>query len=144
MLEPTAARLAAARAPRHAARALEAVIELEEKLLGGPESLLEYALRFQATLVELAGNPALELLVFLLQDLVGQGVVPPRRVEDEARRLSLRRRLIQAQREVTAAIGEGRGEDAERLWRRYLSGLASSFLGEVESDTPVKRHDARA
>ena len=111
-------------------------------MLGGADSLLEHVLRFQAALVELAGNPALELLVLLLQDLVGQGVVPPRRVEDEGRRLGLRRRLSQAQREVTAAIGEGRGEDAERLWRRYLSGLASTFVGEVESDAPVKRHDA--
>lgn len=145
MLEPTAARLAAERAPRRAAQVLEEVIAAEEEIIAGATSLQDHALRFQAALVELAGNPALELLVRLLQDLVSrQGVVPRPKVEDDARRLGLRRRLIQAQRDVTAAIRDGRGEDAERLWRRYLTGLAASLHGEAGSDAPVKRHVPRA
>jgi len=133
MLEPTAARLAAERAPRRAARALEEVIAEEEALIGGSTSLLAHALRFQQALVELAGNPALELLVRLLHDLVVRGVAPAPPIADEGRRLGLRRRLIRAQRDVTTAIREGRGEEAERLWRRYLSGLAASLLGDIES-----------
>jgi GntR family transcriptional regulator, transcriptional repressor for pyruvate dehydrogenase complex len=144
MLEPTAARLAAERAPKRAARALEEVIAEEEQMIGGSTSLLHHAVRFQQKLVELSGNPALELLVRLLHDLVArQGVAPAPRVEDEGRRIGLRRRLIRAQHEVAEAIGEGRGEDAERLWRRYLSGLAASLLGDVESAVPVKRHGER-
>lgn len=144
MLEPTAARLAAERAPERAARALEEVIAAEEEIIDSATSLQTHALRFQTALVELAGNPALELLVRLLQDLVArQGVVPRPRIDDPARRLGLRRRLIQAQREVTAAIRAGRGADAERLWRRYLSGLAASLHGTPESDAPVKRHTLR-
>lgn len=144
MLEPTAARLAAERAPRSAARALEEVIAEEEQMIGGTTSLLHHAARFQAKLVELSGNPALELLVRLLQDLVArQGVASAPRVEDEGKRMGLRRRLIRAQHEVATAIGEGRGEDAERLWRRYLSGLAASLLGDVEGAAPVKRHGER-
>jgi DNA-binding FadR family transcriptional regulator len=144
MLEPTAARLAAERAPRRAARVLEEIIAEEEAMIGGPTSLLAHALRFQRALVELAGNPALELLVRLLYDLVARhGVAPAPPVEDGARRLGLRRRLVRAQRDVTAAIREGRGEDAERLWRRYLTGLASSLLGGMESAVPVKRHGDR-
>jgi DNA-binding FadR family transcriptional regulator len=102
-------------------------------MIGGSTSLLAHALRFQQALVELAGNPALELLVRLLHDLVVRGVAPAPPIADEGRRLGLRRRLIRAQHEVTAAIREGRGEEAERLWRRYLSGLAASLLGNIES-----------
>jgi DNA-binding FadR family transcriptional regulator len=91
-------------------------------------------MRFQEALVELAGNPALELLVRLLHDLVARQVVAPALPEeDRERRLGLRRRLVRAQRDVTAAIREGRGEDAERLWRRYLAGLTASLLGTTES-----------
>jgi GntR family transcriptional repressor for pyruvate dehydrogenase complex len=144
MLEPTAARLAAERAPRAAARALEEVIAEEEQMIGGPTSLLSHAMRFQEKLVELSGNPALELLVRLLHDLVArQGVARAPRVEEEGRRIGLRRRLVRAQHDVATAIGEGRGEDAERLWRRYLSGLAASLLGGVEGAAPVKRHGER-
>ena len=141
MLEPTAARLAAERAPRQAARALQEVIAEEEQRIAGSASLRSLAARFQERLVELSGNPALELIVRLLNDLVarqGVAVTPP--VEDEGRRLGLRRRLVRAQHEVATAIGEGRGEDAERLWRRYLSGLAASLLGEREGSARVKRH----
>jgi DNA-binding FadR family transcriptional regulator len=134
MLEPTAARLAAEREPRRAARALDGIIAEEEAMIGGATSLRVHAMRFQEALVGLAGNPALELLVRLLHDLVARQVVAPALPEeDRERRLGLRRRLVRAQRDVTAAIREGRGEDAERLWRRYLAGLAASLLGTTES-----------
>ncbi len=141
LLEPAAARLVAERAPRRAARELEAVIEEEERMVEGETSLAEPAIRFQTRLVELAGNPALELLVRLVHDLVARQAVAPisLALEPGARR-RLRRRLIRAQRRLTAAIHEGRGADAERLWRRYLAGLAARLLGDVRSGRPVTRH----
>jgi hypothetical protein len=53
------------------------------------------------------------------------------------------RRLIAAPREVTAAVGVGRGADAEELWRRYLTDLAAAVLGDPEGRSPVTRHAAQ-
>ena len=142
MLEPTAARLAAGRAPKQAAKALEAVIADEERIVDQGQSLASLAMRFQETLVELSGNPALVLLVRLLHDLVARQAVSrvPMIDVDDAGRDQLRRRLIGAQRAVTAAIAAGRGAEAEELWRGYLSELAATVLGEHESRATVTRH----
>ena len=146
MLEPAAARLAAGRAPRQAARALDAIVAEEERLVGRASSLAEPAMRFQETLVEASGNPALVLLVRLLHDLVARQAVSrvPMIDVDDAGRDRLRRRLIRAQRDVAAAIADGRGADAEQLWRRYLSGLAATVLGDLQGPAPVTRHAAAA
>ena len=145
MLEPAAARLAAARAPREAARALQAVIAEEERIVGQGHSLATLAMRFQETLVELSGNAALVLLVRLLHDLVARQAVSrtPMIDVDDAGRDQLRRRLIRAQREVTAAIAAGRGADAEKQWRRYLTDLAATVLPQHEGRAPVTRHAAQ-
>lgn len=142
MLEPTAARLAAERAPRAAADALTAVIAEEERIVDQSQSIAAHAMRFQETLVSLSGNPALVLLVRLLHDLVARQAVSrvPMIDVDDAGRTRLRRRLIDAQRDVTTAIAAGRGGDAEALWRRYLSDLAATVLGDVEDRAPVTRH----
>ncbi len=144
LLEPGAARLAAERAPRAAARALEAVIVEEEALVGAKRSLAALAMRFQEVLVERAGNPALVLLVRLLHDLVSRQAVSrtPMIDVDDAGRDRLRRRLIAAQRAVTAAVAGGRGETAEQLWRGYLVDLEASVLGDVQSRAKVRRHRA--
>jgi GntR family transcriptional regulator, transcriptional repressor for pyruvate dehydrogenase complex len=145
MLEPAAARLAAERAPRAAADALAAVIAEEERIVDRQQSLAAHAMRFQETLVNLSGNPALVLLVRLLHDLVWRQAVSrvPMIDVDDAGRARLRRRLIAAQRDVTAAIAAGRAADAEKLWRRYLSDLAASVLGDMEGRAPVTRHAAQ-
>lgn len=142
MLEPTAARLAATRAPKQAARALQAVIAEEERTVDGGQSLASLAMRFQETLVELSGNPALVLLVRLLHDLVARQAVSrvPMIDVDDAGRDALRRRLIDAQRAVTARIAAGDGAGAEGLWRTYLSELAATVLGQVEGRASVTRH----
>jgi DNA-binding FadR family transcriptional regulator len=119
MLEPTAARLA-----------LEEVIAEEERAVEQTSSLAEQAIRFQETLVDVAGNPPLALLVRLLHDLATrQSAARIRPDLDEATRIRLRRRLIRAQRAVVAAIRDGRGEDAETEWRRFLSGVRDELLG---------------
>jgi len=130
MLEPTAARLAAERGPRRrAARALEAVIDEEERRLDQVASLGEQAMRFQETLVDVAGNPTLALLVKLLHELVArQAAAGTRPKLPDAKRKSLRRRLITAQRGVTEAIREGRGEDAELEWRAFLVGVRDTLV----------------
>jgi len=142
MLEPTAARLAAKRAPKQAARALETVIGEAERVVDQGQSLAALAMRFQETLVELSGNPALVLLVRLLHDLVARQAVSrvPMIDVDDAGRDRLRRRLIDAQRAVAAAIAAGRGADAEELWRRYLAELAATVLGDHEGRASVTRH----
>ena len=144
MLEPTAARLAAKRAPKLAARALEAVIADEARIVDQGQSLASLAMRFQETLVDLSGNPALVLLVRLLHDLVARQAVSrvPMIDVDDAGRERLRRRLIGAQRAVTAAIAAGRGTNAEDLWRAYLSELAATVLGNHEGRASVTRHAA--
>ncbi|MEO8603567.1 MAG: FCD domain-containing protein [bacterium] len=144
MLEPTAARLAAKRAPKQAARALEAVIADEEQIVDQGQSLASLAMRFQETLVELSGNPALVLLVRLLHDLVARQAVSrvPMIDVDDAGRARLRRRLIGAQRAVTTAIAAGRGAAAEDLWRRYLAELAATVLSGHEGRASVTRHAA--
>jgi DNA-binding FadR family transcriptional regulator len=145
MLEPAAARLAAERAPREAARALAAVIAAEERIVDQGQSLAGLAMRFQETLVEVAGNRALVLLVRLLHDLVARQAVSrtPMIDVDDAGRDRLRRRLIGAQRAVTAAIAAGRGAAAETLWRRYLTDLAATVLGQPEGRAKVTRHAPR-
>jgi len=145
MLEPAAARLAADRAPRQAAEALQAVIAEEERIVGSGESLSALAMRFQETLVDVSGNAALVLLVRLLHDLVARQAVSrtPMIDVDDAGRDQLRRRLIRAQRDVTAAIAAGRGADAEKLWRRYLTDLAATVLSPHEGGAPVTRHAAQ-
>jgi DNA-binding FadR family transcriptional regulator len=102
-------------------------------------------MRFQETLVGLSGNPALVLLVRLLHDLVSRQAVSRHPMLDvgDAGRARLRRRLIAAQRDVTAAVAEGRGADAEELWRRYLTDLAAAVLGDPEGRSPVTRHAAQ-
>lgn len=130
MLEPTAARLAAERAPRRdAAAALEAVIDEEERAFDQVGSLAEQAIRFQETLVDVAGNPTLALLVRLLHELVSRQTVSRIKPDlEDAARKRLRRRLIRAQRAVTEAIREGRGEDAEAEWRKFLSGVRDALV----------------
>ena len=142
MLEPAAARLAAERAPGEAARALEAVIAAEERIVDQAESLATLAMQFQQTLVDASGNATLIMLVRLLHDLVARQAVSrtPMIDVDDAGRDRLRRRLIRAQRDVTAAIASGRGADAEKLWRRYLTDLAATVLGHHEGRAPVTRH----
>ncbi|MBX3023615.1 FadR family transcriptional regulator [bacterium] len=145
MLEPAAARLAAERAPGDAARQLEAVIAEEERMVDGGDSLATLAMRFQETLVECSGNAALVLLVRLLHDLVARQAVSrtPMIDVDAAGRDQLRRRLIRAQRDVAAAIAAGRGADAETQWRRYLTDLAATVLGQHEGRAKVTRHAAQ-
>ncbi len=130
MLEPTAARLAAERGPRRAASAaLEAVIEEEERAFDQVGSLAEQAIRFQETLVDVAGNPTLALLVRLLHELVSRQTVSRIKPDlGDAARKRLRRRLIRAQRAVTGAIREGRGEDAEAEWRKFLVGVRDALV----------------
>lgn len=142
MMEPTAARLAAKRAPKQTARALEAVIAEEERIVEQQQSLASLAMRFQETLVEQSGNPALVMLVRLLHDIVARQAVSrtPMIDVDDAGREQLRRRLIAAQRAVTAAIAAGRGADAEDQWRRYLSDLAATVLGDHQGRANVTRH----
>jgi DNA-binding FadR family transcriptional regulator len=142
MLEPAAARLAAERAPGEAARALEAVIAAEERIVDQAESLATLAMQFQETLVDASGNATFIMLVRLLHDLVARQAVSrtPMIDVDDAGRDRLRRRLIGAQRDVTAAIAGGRGPDAEKLWRRYLTDLAATVLGHHEGRAPVTRH----
>ncbi len=144
MLEPAAARLAAERAPREAARALDG-----GDRRGGadrrPGAIARRAWRCASRRPwsRRPGNPALVLLVRLLHDLVARQAVSrmPMIDVDDAGRDRLRRRLIRAQRDVTAAIAAGRGADAEQLWRRYLSGLAATVLGDQEGGrAPVTRH----
>ena len=86
------------------------------------------------------------LLVRLLHDLVARQAVSrmPMIDVDDAGRDRLRRRLIRAQRDVTAAIAAGRGADAEKLWRRYLTDLAATVLGHLQGRAPVTRHAAGA
>src|SRR5436190_849315 len=72
MLEPAAARLAAARAPRQTARALAGIIAEEERTVAQSTSLAALAMRFQEALVDASGNAALVLLVRLLHDLVAR------------------------------------------------------------------------
>src|SRR6185503_13363797 len=122
------------RAPREAAQALEEVIAEEERRVAQTASLAEQAIRFQETLVDVAGNPTLALLVRLLHDLASrQSAARIRPDIDEATRIRLRRRLIRAQRAVVAAIRDGRGEDAETEWRRFLSGVRDELLGSRDS-----------
>ncbi len=130
MLEPTAARLAAERGPRRsAAAALDAVIDEEERAFDQAESLAEQAIRFQETLVEVAGNPTLALLVRLLHELVSrQSAARIKPDLADGARKRLRRRLIKAQRAVTEAIREGRGEDAEAEWRKFLAGVRDALV----------------
>lgn len=142
MLEPSAARLAATRAPKQAARALAAVIAAEARVVDQHASLAGLAMRFQETLVDLSGNPALVLLVRLLHDLVARQAVSrvPMIDVDAAGREQLRRRLIDAQRAVTAAVAAGDGDQAEALWRRYLTELAATVLAQPEGRASVTRH----
>lgn len=145
MLEPAAARLAAARAPASTAKTLAAIIAEEEAIIGTGQSLAAHAMRFQQALVEASRNPALVLLVRLLHDLVARHAVSrvPMIDVDDAGRDRLRRRLIAAQRAVTEAIAARHGDEAEGLWRRYLEDLSATVLGDVERGTPVRRHEAR-
>jgi DNA-binding FadR family transcriptional regulator len=145
MLEPSAARLAAERAPADAARALAAVIEEEERVVDQGQSLASQAMRFQETLVDASGNATLILLVRLLHDLVARQAVSrtPMIDVDDAGRARLRRRLIRAQHAVTTAIAAGHGGEAEALWREYLAGLAASVLGAHEGGARVTRHGDR-
>jgi len=144
MLEPAAARLAAERGPRRAAAAaLEAVIDEEERAFDQVASLAEQAIRFQETLVEVAGNPTLALLVRLLHEIVSRQTASRIKPDLAApARARLRRRLIRAQRAVTRAITEGRGGDAEAEWRRFLSGvrneLVANAAGRVRVDQPAR------
>jgi DNA-binding FadR family transcriptional regulator len=145
MLEPSAARLAALRAPAETARALAAVIDEEERVVAQGQSLASLAMRFQEALVDASGNATLILLVRLLHDLVARQAVSrtPMIDVDDAGRTRLRRRLIRAQRAVTAAIAAGRGAAAETLWREYLADLAASVLGAHEGGARVTRHAER-
>lgn len=130
MLEPAAARLAAERGPRRrAARALENVIDEEERRLDQVGSLAEQAMRFQETLVDVAGNPTLALLVRLLHELVSRQAASRINPDlTDAKRKNLRRRLIKAQRAVAEAVREGRGDRAELEWRSFLVGVRDALL----------------
>ena len=57
----------------------------------------------------------------------------------DAARKRLRGRLIRAQRAVTAAIGEGRGDDAEDEWRKFLSGVRDALLVNGDGRVRVDR-----
>jgi len=145
MLEPTAARLAAERAPREAADILDALIAEEERAVEQTTSLASLTIRFQETLVDVAGNPTLALLVRLLHDLASRQTSARIRPDlDEATRIRLRRRLIRAQRAVVAAIREGRGEDAESEWRRFLSGVRDELLGGRDSRVGLAPREPRS
>lgn len=141
MLEPTAARLAAERGPhRSAAKALEAVIDEEERRFDQVASLADQAMRFQETLVEVAGNPPLALLVNLLHELVARQAAS--RIKPDlsvAKRKGLRRRLIKAQRAVAEAVREGRGDDAEAVWRSFLVGVRDALVVDGSGRVRVDR-----
>jgi len=141
MLEPAAARLASERGPRRdAAAALETVIDEEERAFDQVASLAEQAIRFQETLVEVAGNPTLAMLVRLLHELVSRQTASRIKPDlDDAARKRLRRRLIRAQRAVTEAIRDGRGDDAENEWRRFLSGVRDALVGNSSGRVRVDR-----
>jgi DNA-binding FadR family transcriptional regulator len=138
LIEPSAARLAAERAPEPAAAALQAIIHEEEAALDDADAFSRAAIRFQERLVEVSGNRTLGLLTHMLRDLVEmQRRAGVERGHAYADRLSVRRTVVDAHQRVARLIGAGRGIEAEEVWRRFLSGVAAIVLGPRAARTVV-------
>ncbi len=130
LIEPGAARLAAERAPKHAAAALRRLIKEEERAFEDPDGFSRAAIGFQERLVEVSGNRTLALLIGLLHELVEMqrraGVARNVRYPE---RVTIRRRVIAAHRALVDLIAAGEGAQAAEHWRRFLSGVAEIVLG---------------
>jgi GntR family transcriptional regulator, transcriptional repressor for pyruvate dehydrogenase complex len=138
LIEPSAARLAAERAPKPAAKALQEIIRDEESAIDDAEAFSRAAIRFQERLVEVSGNRTLRLLTHMLHDLVEMqrraGVARNGTYPD---RISVRRQVVDAHRRLAELIGSGNGVKAEALWRRFLSEVAAIVLGPRAARTVV-------
>jgi GntR family transcriptional regulator, transcriptional repressor for pyruvate dehydrogenase complex len=138
LIEPSAARLAAERAPTPAAKALREIIRAEEEALGDAEAFSRAAIRFQERLVEVSGNRTLGLLTHMLRDVVEmQRRAGVARNDTYPDRLSVRRKVVDAHRRVAALIGAGNGVKAEAQWRQFLSDVAAIVLGPRAARTVV-------
>jgi DNA-binding FadR family transcriptional regulator len=138
LIEPSAARLAAERAPKAAAKALLRVIREEEGALADADAFSRAAIRFQERLVEVSGNRTLALLTHMLHDLVEmQRRAGVARNDADPDRLAARRRVVDAHRRVTELIGAGAGTEAEGEWRQFLGQVAAIVLGPRSARTLV-------
>lgn len=138
LIEPSAARLAAERAPKRAAKQLQGIIRDEEDALGDAEAFSRAAIRFQERLVEVSGNRTLGLLTHMLHDLVEmQRRAGVARNDTYPDRQSVRRTVIDAHRRLAQLIGTGDGAKAEAQWRRFLSEVAAIVLGPRAARTVI-------
>jgi DNA-binding FadR family transcriptional regulator len=138
LIEPSAARLAAERAPKVAAKALHDIIREEEAALGDAERFSQTAIRFQERLVEVSGNRTLGLLTHMLRDLVEmQRRAGVARNDTYPDRQSARRKVVDAHRRLAELIGTGDGDKAEAQWRQFLTEVAAIVLGARAARTVV-------
>jgi DNA-binding GntR family transcriptional regulator len=123
LVEPTAARLAAERAPRETAAELETALAAQRAAGPDLDRQFEANRSFHVALVRGAGNPHLTRFV---ESLWG-GRIAPVFYARQARRPGRVRRDLGEHAEIARLVAEGDGHAAARAVERHLSGALAEL-----------------
>lgn len=135
LIEPQAARLVAERASELAPQRLRMIIEEEELVLADDIAFAHATIRFHETLVELAGNRTLALMLQTINGVFERHLslvtLSASQIGDnsEDKKLGLR-----AQSKLTRLIAAGDGQAAEDFWRRNLTTIGKVLLRQYQLD----------
>lgn len=135
LIEPQAARLVAERASGHAPQRLRAIIQEEEQVLTDDVAFAHATIRFHETLVDLAENRTLALMLRTINGVFERHLslvtLSASREGDnsEDKKLGLR-----AQSKLARLVEAGDGQAVEDFWRRNLMTISKVLLRQYQLD----------
>ncbi len=131
ILEPAAVRIVAqSRGHKGAAKELRALIAQQEEAIDDPAAFAPANARFHETLVGLAGNQTMTILVEMLNEVVTRAVSAVSQVEEHGDSVAIRRRGIRSQERLAALIAGGDADGAEAHWRTHMTVVGKVMLGQ--------------
>ena len=131
ILEPTAARIAAAsRGHRAAANKLRRLVDEQEAVIADPEAFGRANALFHERLVSLAGNQTLTVMIEMLNEIVTRAVTAVSRLDGNGDTAATRHRGIRSQRRLVQLIEAGKAAEAEEHWRSHMAVTKRVMLGQ--------------
>ena len=137
-LEPFAARLLAERRDERVIAQLEATLVASREAIDDPVVFARATADFSSILARSCGNNTIELLAFLIQEIVGREQAQATRNTFAAANMDKYRDLgVRSRAKMLQILRTGDAAQAEAFWRSHLEGSAAESLSAYRAQTPI-------
>lgn len=138
LIEPPAARFVTLRNRAKAPKVLRAIIEEEEALLADDKAFTHATIRFHETLVELADNKTLLLMLHTINGVLERHISLVTMMASQSGDTTRDKRLgLKAQHKLVNLIEAGDAQAAEAFWQRNLETIGKVMLRQHSFDRVV-------